>query len=535
MSGSFIIGLDYGSESARGVLIDTVSGEQIASHAREYRHGVMTRELPDGSKLPRAWALQNAADYLEAAEEILAELGRGRTIESIGIGFTASSPMPTTEDGVALSQILPSDPHAYVKLWKHSAAQSYADSINAKGGAFLDNFGGKLAGEWLFAKAAQIAAEAPSTWEKAGRFIESGDWLVWQLTGTEARSLSFAAYKAQYSEDAGYPERIVPGLAAKLSPPLRIGSPGGQLTEEWRARTGIEGAGVVAVAVIDAHVVLPAIGAVSSGCFVGALGTSAGYLFLNEEFRPLPSGIEGVARDSSVRDLWCYEAGQASFGDMLSWFVDAFPRADSMAENFRLYNKEAAEISAGANHLVAIDWWRGNRVPFADCSLSGLLLGLTMASTAVDIYRALMEALCYGAKSVVDLLEAADFHIERILMTSGLAQNNPLLVQIMADVMERCIEVPEIANPTAVGAAIHGAVAAGLVAGYSEGAARFGARTFKPYQPRAENAAAYRALYQNYRELCAIGAVRDAMHALNQIVPASRASDAYTAETKSMV
>ena len=525
MTGSYIIGLDYGSESARGVLIDVVTSEQVGSHTHNYRNSIMTRALPDGTPLARAWALQNAADYTEAAEDILATLGRGKTVLSIGVGFTASSPMPATRNGVALSQLHPGDPHAYVKLWKHGAAQPYADTINSKGGPFLDNFGGKLSGEWLLAKAAQIADEAPATWDKTGRFIEAGDWLVWQLTGNEARSLGFAAYKAQHSEVSGYPQDIVPGLSQKLSPPLRVGSAAGQLSQAWRKRTGLVGDAIVAVAVIDSHVVLPAIDAVSSGCLVGALGTSAAYLFLNENFRPLPPGIEGVARDGSVRDLWCYEAGQASFGDTLAWFIKAFPRGNTPAESFRLYNSEAANIEPCANHLVAVDWWNGNRVPLADSGLSGLLLGLTMETTAVGIYRALVESLCYGAKTVVDLFEAGDFTIDRILMTSGLAQNNPLLVQIMADVMERTIEVPEIANPTAVGAAIHGAVAAGLVSNYPDGAARFGARTFKPYRPRMENAAAYRALYRTYRDLCASVAIRDAMHGLTEIAaaPAVRA------------
>ena len=517
MSHSYIIGLDYGSESARGVLIDAASGQQVTSHTHTYRHGIMTQALPDGTVLPRAWALQNAADYSEAAEDILTTLGRGNTVVSIGVGFTASSPMPATKDGVALSQLQPADPHAYVKLWKHGAAQPYADTINTKGGAFLANFGGKLSGEWLLAKAAQIAEEAPDTWAKSDRFIEAGDWLVWQLTGCEARSLCFAAYKAQYSEASGYPEDVVSGLSEKLAPPLRIGSAAGPLSDEWRQRTGIEGKAIVAVAVIDSHVVLPAIDAVSSGCFVGALGTSAAYLFLNEEFHPLPPGIEGMARDASIRDLWCFEAGQASFGDTLAWFVKAFPRGDTLADSFHLYNSEAAVMEAGANRLIAIDWWNGNRVPLADSGLSGLLLGLTMDTSAVDIYRSLMESLCYGAKTVVDLFEAQDFTINRILMTSGLAENNPLLVQIMADVIERSIEVPEIDNPTAVGAAIHGAVAAGVITDYSEGAARFGARSFKTYRPRVENAAIYRKLYGTYQDLCASDAMRNAMHGLNKI------------------
>ena len=475
----------------------------------------MTKSLPNGTALPRGWALQNAADYLEAAEEILGKLGRDRVVESIGLGFTASSPLPATETGVALSEIHPDDPHAYVKLWKHGAAQVYADAINARGGAFLDNFGGKLSGEWLLAKAAQLADEAPQIWSETGRFIESGDWLVWQLTGCEMRSLGLAAYKAQYSIAEDYPKDIVSGLSKKLSKPFRVGTPAGGLSEAWRTQTGMDGRAIVAVAVIDSHVVLPAIGAVTTGCLTAALGTSAAYLFLSEQFKPLPPGIEGVAKDGSVRDLWCYEAGQASFGDTLSWFVRTFPRSHTTAESFTVYNREAAQLAPGANHLVALDWWNGNRVPLADSGLSGLLIGLTTETTAVGIYRALIESLCFGARSVVDLFEAGGLEINRIIVTSGLAQNNPLLVQIMADVLERKVDVPNIANATAVGAAIHGAVAAEIVSDYAEGTTRFGARSFTPYTPNAKTAAAYQTLYRNYRELCASHAVRSAMHDLN--------------------
>ncbi len=518
MAKSFIIGLDYGTESARGVLIDAATGEQVAHHAHPYRHGVMTQALADGTPLPRGWALQDAADYLEAAQDILARLGRDKAIESIGIDFTASSPMPAAEDGTALSNDLPGDPHAYVKLWKHGAAQPFADAINMKGGAFLDHFGGKLSGEWLLAKAAQIASEAPQIWARTSRFIESGDWLVWQLTGTEARSLGLAAYKAQYSEPAGYPD-IVAGLLDKLSVPLPVGSPVGSLSAAWRASTGIEGRAIVAVAVIDSHAVLPAIGAVATGCLTAALGTSAAYLYLSENPKPLPKGIEGMARDGSVRGLWCYEAGQASFGDTLAWFVRAFPRAGDLAENFAIFNAEAGKLPPGANHLVALDWWNGNRVPLSDSGLSGVLLGLNMNTTPAAIYRALIESICFGGRSVVDLFEAGNLGINRVILTSGLARNNPLLVQIMTDVLERPVDIPEIANATAVGAAIHGAVAAGLVDGYPEGTARFGARTYRTCTPRKENAPAYRALYETYAMLCNSETLRTAMHTLNRITP----------------
>lgn len=517
MTNSYIIGIDYGSESARGVLLDALTGNQLDGHIHAYRHGIMSNKL-GAQILPRGWALQDAMDYVEAARDILSRLGCRRRIFSIGIGFTASSPLPTTETGVPLSEIYPDEPHAYVKLWKHVAAQPYADVINRRGGSFLKNFGGKVSGEWLFPKAAQIAEVAPEIWAGTDRFIEAGDWLVWQLTGSETRSLSFAAFKAQYTVDAGYPQGLVPGIERRLSLAHPAGTNAGHLSAAWSTLTEIEGPTAVAIAIIDSHVVLPAINAVSSGCFVGALGTSAGYLYLNSEYRAPPPGIEGVAIDGSLPGLWCYEAGQASFGDMLRWYVTAFPLGASIQESFHQYNEFASQLEAGANHLIAVDWWNGNRVPLADSTLSGILVGLSMETTSVGIYRALLESLCYGARTILDLYRNADFTIERVLMTSGLAERNPLLVQIMADVMERTIEVPKIEYPTAVGAAIHGAVASSLVPDFRTGAARFGAREFKSYFTRKESHPTYRALYERYRALCEDRSLRQVARQLNDIV-----------------
>lgn len=510
---TYLIGLDYGSESARGVLVEVESGRQVAHHVHAYRHGIMTRSLPDGTPLPPDFALQNAEDYTEAAFEILSRLGRGRVIEGIGLGFTASSPLPARADGVPLSRLQPDAPHAYVKLWKHNA-QAYADAINARPGPFLANFGGRVSGEWLLAKAAQIAAEAPALWAEADRFIEGGDWLGWQLTGREARGLGFAAYKAQFSAAAGYPLGVVADLDRRLATPFPVGSPAGPLSPQWRDVTGIEGTAIVAVAVIDSHVMLPAIGGVTPGAFVGALGTSAAYLYLSDVYRPLPPGIEGVAFDGSMRQLWCYEAGQPSFGDTLAWFVRTFPRGSDRDESFRAYNAEAARLAPAAGKLVALDWLGGNRVPYADGGLSGLLAGLTRETTAAEIYLALMESLCFGARAIYDLFPAGGLAPERVLMASGLARANPLLIQIMADVFDHPVEVPEIANATAVGAAIHGAVAAGTVATYAEGAERFGARSVRRVLPRAPHARRYQGAYDIYRGLSAGEEVHAALHAL---------------------
>jgi L-ribulokinase len=514
MNSAYLIGLDYGTLSARGVLVDVATGKIEASHTYLYRHGVMSDVLPNGAKLPPLWALQNAPDYLEAAEVILGAIGRGKVVHGIGLGFTASSPLPTRADGAPLSVLHPDNPHAYVKLWKHQSAQPWAARINAMGGEYLSDFGGKLSAEWLLAKAAQIAEDAPEVWDEAERFIEAGDWLVWQLTGQETRSLDFATYKAQYTPGVGYPEGIVPHLRNKLRDPAPVGRAAGRLTSSWRERTGVLGDAIIAIAVIDSHVVMPAVGAIAPGTLVGALGTSAVFLLLDDRSRPLPFGIEGVAKDGVLPGLWCYEAGQAAFGDALDWFVRTFPKAAEPNENFAEYNAAAAQLAPGENQLIALDWWNGCRVPLADSSLSGLLVGLNLRTTAADIYRALLESLCFGTRNIVEHLSAGGAPLDRILLTSGLAQSNPLLMQLMANVLDRDILVPQIEHATAVGAAIHGAVAAGIVGGYVEGAKRYGASRFLKYEADRTAIPAYEGLYEQYRRLSADKPIRHSMHAI---------------------
>lgn len=514
-TGSYLIGMDFGSESARGVLVDIATGRQEAHRVHPYRHGIVTGTLA-GRPLPPNFVLQVAADYTEAAEDILAALGRGRTVAGIGIGFTASSPMPARADGTALSALHPNEPHAHVKLWKHSA-QRHADALNARGGAYLRNFGGRLSGEWMLAKAAQMREEAPDLWSRTERFIEAGDWLVWQLAGREMRSLDFAAYKAQFSAKSGYPEDAVPGLTARLSDPSPVGTAAGVLTADWRRRTGIEGPAVVAVAAIDSHVVLPAIGAVEPGIFVGALGTSAGFLVLDGEERELPNGLEGAAFGAVLPDLWCYEAGQAAFGDVLAWYARTFPRHEDVQRNFALHTEAAALVAPGEGGLLALDWFAGNRVPIGDSLLSGLLVGLNLKTTSAGIYRALVESLCYGTRSILDTALAGGAPVRRVIMTSGLARQNPFLVQTMADILGRPIEVPDIENPTALGAAIHGAAAGGVVATFAEGAARFGAKQSRVFTPNGALAADYEALYAQYSRLAADPELRQAMHALRAV------------------
>lgn len=519
MGEGHLIGLDYGSESARGVLVDVRSGTVVASDTHPYRHGVMSSALPDGTPLPSGCALQDASDYEEAAAAILGALGRGRTVRGIGLGFTASSPLPATADGTPLSRLRPGTPHAYVKLWKHAAAQAQADRISASGDDHLADVGGRLSANSLLAKAAEVMEDAPAFWAEVDRFIEAGDWLAWRLTGREVRSAAFAAYKADWRVGFGYPADAVPGLGAKLGEVRPVGMAAGVLTPAWRARTGIGGEAVVAVPVIDSHTVVPAAGAVEGGTLVAALGTSAVYLLLDDVGCPLPPGIEGRALGGVLPGLWCHEAGQAAFGDVLGWFVRAFPRGAGVEDSFAAYDAAAAALAPGEAGVVALDWWNGNRVPHGDARLSGLFAGMTLRTTAVDLYRALLESLCFGARAVVDRFTDGGVPVERVVMTSGLSLANPLLMQIMADVLGRDVAVPRRAQLTAVGGAIHAAVACGVAGDYREAARRFGARDSTLYRPDPAGRNRYDALYRAYRTLGDAPSTRNAMLALRAAVP----------------
>ncbi|HVJ32506.1 MAG TPA: ribulokinase [Terriglobia bacterium] len=510
---AYIIGLDFGTESARGVLLDATTGVAVANHVHPYRYGVMTAELPNGRKLPRDWALQHAPDYTEAAEAVLTSLGKGREIRSIGLDFTASTPLPCLADGTPLSDLYPDEPHAYVKLWKHHAAKPWADRITAAKPDFLRHYSNRTSSEWVLAKAGQIADEAPEIWRRAERFIEAGDWMVWQLTGIEARSKCQAGYKVHYQEPAGYPVGVVPGLNEKLTPPLSIGEAAGELSLAWRAKTGIEGPATVAVAVIDAHAVMPAVAATQPGVIVGALGTSACYMLLDKSCKDIP-GIEGAVLDGAISGLWCYESGQAAFGDVLAWFIRNFPRGADEAASFAAYNEAAAKLPKDEMRPIAIDWWNGCRVPLGDSALSGLMVGMSLRHTAVDLYHSLMEALCFGARRIVDTFTDGGAAVERVVLTSGIAERNPLLMQMMADVLGREVEVPSISNATATGAAIHGAVAAGLVADYDAGAILFGAKTVRRYHPDQAAVPIYERRYRHYLALCQDSRIIDVLHDL---------------------
>ena len=511
----YLIGLDFGTTSARGVLIDIDTRSQVDHAVSQYAHGLLTDRLPSNDLLAAGFALHHPMDYIEAGAHILGRLGKDRDIAAIGIASTASSPLPAYADGVPLVRDFPGEPQAYVKLWKHARAQPYAEQLNVQFAEQLAQFGGRAGGEGLLAKAAETQALAPAVWDSAAKYIEAGDWIVWQLTGAEVRSMDFACFKALYDPHKGYPANVVKGLAEKLSKPVSVGRAAGYLTDQWILRTGIRGSPIVAVACIDSHAVLPAVGVTSPSVMVGALGTSSGFLALDTRRRDLPAGYEAAAFGAALPEIWCCEAGQAAFGDALGWFVKTFPRPDAVGDGFEWYNAKAALLLPGESGLLALDWFGGNRVPYADPLLSGLLIGLRVGTTAEGIYRALVESLAFGVRAIFDRSVASELGIQRIILASGVARANGLLVQTISNVLGRQVDVSECDNATATGAAIHGAVAAGIVRNFSEGAMQYGHRNHRSIVPDVSGKFIYDSLYEKYLELVSNRVLIEAMRTIS--------------------
>jgi L-ribulokinase len=531
----FAIGVDFGTESGRAVLIDVTDGRQVATSVYPYRHGVIDRALPvDGGevRLPPYWALQDPDDYLRTFQTTIPEVLRTAGVDphdviGVGIDFTACTMMPTTADGTPLC-VLPEwrrEPHAWVKLWKHHAAQPEADRINEvaanTGQPWLERYGGKISSEWFFSKALQILDEAPAVYAAAGRLIEAADWVVWRLTGEESRNLCTAGYKAMWSKRDGFPDSsyfgaLHPGLATVVEDKMRrdvrrMGERAGGLSDEAAAWTGLPPGTAVAIANVDAHVAVPASTVIEPGRMVMIMGTSTCHMVLSDAERTVP-GMCGYVEDGIIPGLFGYEAGQSCVGDHFGWFVEhavpgAYEReaAERGVDLYTLLEDKAATLRPGESGLLALDWWNGNRSVLVDAELGGLLIGATLATTAEEIYRALIEATAYGTRVIIEAFEANGVPIHEIVACGGLAEKSPLVMQVYADVTGRPFRISASDQTPALGSAMFAAVAAGPGAGgYAtiEEASRAMARLKdERYVPSPANQAVYDTLYREYVRL----------------------------------
>ncbi|MGC6588242.1 ribulokinase [Paenibacillus sp. FSL W7-1279] len=533
MGNKYTIGVDYGTQSGRAVLVNLADGQEVADHVTPYRHHVIDEFLPgSGKKLEHDWALQHPGDYLEVLKVSVPAVIQQSGIDpadviGIGIDFTACTMLPVDELGEPLcfQPELADQPHSWVKLWKHHAAQPEADKINAiaaeRGEAFLPRYGGKISSEWMIAKVWQILDEAPAIYERADRFLEATDWVISQMTGQIVRNSCTAGYKAIWHKQDGYPSKeyfkaLDPRLEDLTDTKLRgevrpLGSSAGGLTEKMAEMMGLTPGIAVAVGNVDAHAAVPAVGVVTPGKLVMAMGTSICHMLLGTEEKQV-EGMCGVVEDGIIPGLYGYEAGQSAVGDIFEWYVEealpAYVKEAASEEGIGVHQwleREAAAYKPGQTGLLALDWWNGNRSVLVDTDLTGLMLGMTLLTKPQEIYRALLEATAFGTRKIVDAFHENGVAVDVLYACGGLPQKNRLLMQIYADVTNREIMVADSKQTPALGAAMFAAVAAGEAQGgydsiidAAEKMARVKEETFKPIPEHVE---VYEQLYQEYSKL----------------------------------
>jgi L-ribulokinase len=529
---SYAIGVDYGTLSGRVLLLDLRTGAECAVHAVPYRHGVIDEKLPGTDELlPPDWALQHPDDYIDVLETGIPEVIKTSGIDAgeiigIGIDFTSCTVLPVTKEGLPLSKVdaWAKKPHAWPKLWKHHAAQRYADKINevaaARNEDFLSRYGGRISSEWYFPKLLEIFAEDRAVYDACAAFVEATDWIVWYLTGREYRNSCTAGYKAMWSEKTGIPSQdffaaVHPEFtnpAAKLGTRFYpLGSRAGYVRPDIAAKLGLSNQVAVAAGNVDAHVSVPGAGVSGPGALVMVMGTSICHLVMTDEEVRLP-GITGVVQDGVLPGFYGYEAGQAAVGDMFGWFVkrmvpESYMNMASQAgmSIYEYMESLAERILPGETGLVALDWWNGNRSILGDADLTGLVFGLTLATKPEEIYRALLEATAYGTRRIVDSFQEYGVALRELVACGGIAKKSPLLMQMYADICGLPVTVRSSTEIPARGSALFGSVAAGSGAGgfdtIQEASEKLPSAIFSRYIPDLERHKRFDEVYQVYREL----------------------------------
>ena len=529
---AYSIGLDFGTESVRALLVDVSTGAAVATAVEPYPSGVIDQRLPaTGERLPPDWALQDADDWLTGLERTIAavlSISGIAPAEVVGLGvdFTSCTVLPTTAEGTPLSATAAwrAQKHAWPKLWKHHGAEPEAERVTAlaaeRGEGWLLRYGGRISSEWLLPKALEIATHAADVYDAAHRIVEGGDWVVWRLTGVLARNACAAGYKGTWHKRHGYPsseylralrrgfENLYQEKVA--GPVVAPGTNVGQLTPEWAARLGLSPHTAVASPIIDAHAAVLGGGVARPGTFVMMMGTSTCQLLMAEEERPV-EGMAGVVEDGIVEGHFAYESGQAAVGDLFAWFAHHgtpasyhHEAAEQNVSVHELLTGKAQHLQPGGSGLLALDWWNGNRSTLGRSDLSGLIVGLTLNTRAEDIFHALVEGTAFGTRAIVESYTQQKLPVDSIVAGGGLTRN-AMLMQIYADVTGRAIAVAGAPQASALGAAMLGAVAAGKAAGGSatlrEAVERMAPPPSRVYTPDQQRARQYDVLYREYTRL----------------------------------
>ncbi|MDV6030028.1 MAG: ribulokinase [Phycisphaera sp. RhM] len=524
---SVALGLDFGTESARAVLVDR-NGLELAVCESPYRHGQITQTLPTSdAALPRHFALQNPADWIESAAEATRKAIEQSGIDvqrvvGIGVDFTSCTMLPTQLDGTPLCELerFRETPLAWPKLWKHHGAIEQTDRMNRiakeRNEAFMDRYGGTIGLEWFFPKMLETIDKAPEVADAAEVWLEAGDWFVWQLVGCDAaelpRSTCQAGYKALWSAETGYASDAyfsavdpVLAAAARDKMPGRMLSPGrfaGTLCDALADRLGLPAGIAVAAATIDAHAAVPGVGEAEPGTLVMVMGTSSCHMLNARQGKPV-DGVAGIVDGGILPGMFGYETGQAAVGDAFAWLLKLLN-----LDSFEQLAKDAIALPAGADGVMCLDWMNGCRTPLMDGTVKGAFSGLTLATTPAHMYRALLEASAFGVRWIVDVLHEGGIPVQRFVASGGLPHHNPAVVQVYADVLGSEIEVHPSQQGPAIGAAVLGMIAAGeSKSGFASVADAARAMAAVPesqkriVKPNRNHESSYQELYQRYRKL----------------------------------
>jgi len=521
---SYVIGIDYGTLSGRAVVVRVSDGVEIGSAVLDYPHAVMDTVLAaTGAVLPPEWALQVPQDYVAVLKNAVPSAIRNAGIDPalvIGVGtdFTACTMVPVLADGTPLNELpeYADRPHAYVKLWKHHAAQRQADRINelaaGRGESWLPRYGGLISSEWEFAKGLQLLEEDPELYNRMDHWVEAADWIVWQLTGSYVRNACTAGYKG-ILQDGVYPSE---DFLAALNPAFaqfanekvahqigELGAAAGTLSAEAAAWTGLPEGIMVAVGNVDAHVTAPAAQAVEPGQMVAIMGTSTCQVMNSDHLAEVP-GMCGVVDGGIVSGLYGYEAGQSGVGDIFAWYVanQVPPRCHEAAKDagqsvHEYLTELVRDQPVGGHGLVALDWHSGNRSVLVDHELSGLLLGATLTTRPEEIYRALLEATAFGARTIVETFNTSGVPVTEFIVAGGLLRNS-FLMQTYSDILRMPISTIASDQGPALGSAIHAAVAAGAYPDVRAAGKAMGKLNKNVYSPNEESATAYDKLFAEY-------------------------------------
>ena len=529
MGARYSIGLDYGTNSARALIVDVSNGREVGTAVWEYAHGTQGVVLSRDPNLAR----QHPADYLTGAEITInkALAHAKRTVKGfqpdqvvgLGVDTTGSTPMPVDARGQALAfdKRFAGDPAGLAWLWKDHTGVLEAAKITETAlkmrPQYLAKCGGTYSSEWFFSKILHCLHTSPKVFHAAYTWVEIADWIPAVLSGTEAPDkltvgVCAAGHKAMYNDDwGGYPDveflsELHPRLGelrARLRPKAyAIDRAVGGLTSEWARRTGLTVGIPVAVGAFDAH--LGAIGAgIAPGTLVKIIGTSTCDTMIapvSQALADIP-GLCGIVNGSILPGYYGLEAGQSAVGDIFNWFVNYIQPGGKKSGSHEALTAAAAKLRPGESGLLVLDWNNGNRTILADQRLTGLLLGQTLYTTPAEIYRALIEATAFGALTIINRFEEYGVKVEQIVNCGGIAEKNPVAMQIYADVTGRPMKISRSAQTCALGAAVAGAVVGQAHKNYAEAQKAMTGVKQRVYTPNPRAHAIYRELYPLYRTL----------------------------------